>query len=56
MTTVEYTEQALDHLDGLEPITAERVLEKVEEASEWTEHRLGIEPIRDRQTPCRSPG
>ncbi|GAB3701675.1 type II toxin-antitoxin system RelE family toxin [Halorubrum pallidum] len=37
---VEYTEQALDHLDDLDPQVADRVLNKVEEATEWTDHRL----------------
>ncbi|MBP2251158.1 mRNA interferase RelE/StbE [Halarchaeum solikamskense] len=40
MTDVEYTEQALEHLEGLDPQVADRVLNKVEEATEWTEHRL----------------
>lgn len=43
MTDVEYTEQALQHLESLETEVAERVLNKVEEATEWTEHRL--EPL-----------
>lgn len=40
MTEVEYTEQALEHLEELDPQVADRVLNKVEEATEWTEHRL----------------
>jgi len=40
MTAVEYTEQALAHLESLEDHVAERVLDKVDEAAEWTEHRL----------------
>lgn len=40
MTEVEYTEQATEHLDQLDPPVAERVMDKVDEASEWTEHRL----------------
>lgn len=40
MTSVEYTEHAPDPLDGLEPAIGERVPEKVDEAPEWTEHRL----------------
>lgn len=40
MTSVEYTDKAIDHLEGLDPPTAERVMDKVEEATEWTEHRL----------------
>jgi mRNA interferase RelE/StbE len=43
MTAVEYTDQALEHLENLDPPTAERVMDKVEEAREWTEHRL--EPL-----------
>jgi len=40
MTAVEYTEQALDHLEDLEDHVADRVMNKVDEATEWTEHRL----------------
>lgn len=40
MTDVEYTEQALDHLADLEDHVADRVMNKVDEATEWTEHRL----------------
>lgn len=40
MTDAEYTEQALDHLDDLEDHVADRVINKVDEATEWTEHRL----------------
>lgn len=40
MTDAEYTEQALDHLDDLEDHVADRVMNKVDEATEWTEHRL----------------
>lgn len=43
MTTVEYTEQALEHLAGLEEHVADRVLNKVDEATKWTDHRL--EPL-----------
>jgi mRNA interferase RelE/StbE len=43
MTDIEYTEQALDQLSDLEREAADRVLNKVEEAGEWTEHRL--EPL-----------
>lgn len=43
MTEVEYTEQALDHLEALDPQVADRVLDKVDEATEWTDHRL--EPL-----------
>ena len=41
MTDVEYTEQALEHLANLEDHVADRVMNKVDEATEWTEHRLG---------------
>ena len=40
MTSVEYTEQALEQLGGLEDHVADRVLNKVDEATEWTDHRL----------------
>ena len=40
MTDVEYTAQAVEHLDNLDSQVADRVLNKVEEATEWTEHRL----------------
>ena len=40
MTEVEYTEKALDHLENLDPQVADRVMNKVDEATEWTEHRL----------------
>ena len=40
MTDVEYTEQALEHLADLEDHIADRVMNKVDEATEWTEHRL----------------
>lgn len=40
MTEVEYTEQAIQHLEALDPPAAERVMNKVDEATEWTEHRL----------------
>ena len=40
MTDVEYTEQALDHLEDLEDHVADRVLNKADEATEWTDHRL----------------
>jgi len=40
MTDVEYTEQALEHLEGLEDHVAARVVNKVDEATEWTEHRV----------------
>jgi hypothetical protein len=40
MTDVEYTEKALNHLEGLDPQVADRVMNKIDEATEWTEHRL----------------
>ena len=40
MTEVEYTEKALDHLGALDPQVADRVINKVDEATGWTEHRL----------------
>ena len=43
MTEVEYTEQALSHLNELDPHVADRVVNKINEATEWTEHRL--EPL-----------
>ncbi len=41
MTDVEYSEQAIAHLEDLDPQVADRVMNKVDEATEWTEHRLG---------------
>ena len=40
MTAVEFTETALEHLEDLEDHVADRVLNKIEEATEWTEHRI----------------
>ena len=40
MTDVEYTEQAIDHLKNLDPQVADRVMNKVDEATDWTDHRL----------------
>jgi mRNA interferase RelE/StbE len=40
MTDVEITPQADDHLESLDPEGRERVLKKLGEAQEWTEHRL----------------
>jgi mRNA interferase RelE/StbE len=40
MTDAEYTEQALEHLQDLEPDVAQRVLDKVDEATNWPEHCL----------------
>lgn len=43
MTDVEITPQADDHLESLDPKARRRVLKKLGEAQEWTEHRL--EPL-----------
>lgn len=43
MTEVEYTLQAVDHLEAVESEVADRVLNKIDEATTWTEHRL--EPL-----------
>ena len=40
MTTVEITSQADEHLADLDPEPRERILKKLAEAEEWTEHRL----------------
>jgi len=40
MTDVEYTEQALKHLESLDPQVADRVMNKVDEATNFTDHRL----------------
>lgn len=40
MTRVEYTDQAIGHLESLDPPVADRVMNKIDEATEWTEHRL----------------
>ena len=40
MTDVEITPQADKHLEGLDPEARERVLTKLGEAQDWTEHRL----------------
>ena len=40
MTDVKYTEQALEHLADLEDHVADRVMNKADEATEWTGHRL----------------
>lgn len=40
MTEVEYSDQAVDQLADLETETADRVMDKVDEATDWTEHRL----------------
>ena len=40
MTEVEITAQADEHLADLDPDGRERILKKLGEAREWTEHRL----------------
>lgn len=40
MTEVEYTKKALGQLEELDPPIADRVMNKVDEATEWTDHRL----------------
>lgn len=40
MTDVEITPQAEAHLEELESETRERILKKLGEAQEWTEHRV----------------
>jgi mRNA interferase RelE/StbE len=40
MTDVEITSQADDHLEQLEAEARERMLEKLAEAQDWTDHRL----------------
>ena len=43
MTDVEMTRQAVDHLENLDSEARERILKKLVEAQEWTDHRL--EPL-----------
>lgn len=40
MTDVEITSKADEHLANLDPQARERVLKKLAEARDWTEHRL----------------
>lgn len=40
MTSVEWTGKAKNHLANLDPQVADRVINKVEEATNWTENRL----------------
>lgn len=40
MTTVEITPKADEHLENLDPQARERMLKKLAEAREWTDHRL----------------
>jgi len=37
LTDVEYTEKALEHLEDIDPPVTDRVLNKVDEAAEWTD-------------------
>ncbi len=50
MTDIEWTTKAIDLLEGLEAENQERILSKLEEAQNWTAHRLdnGISVV---QTP-----
>lgn len=43
MTDAEYTERAIEHVADLEDHVADRVMNKIDEATEWTNHRL--EPL-----------
>lgn len=40
MTDIEWTEKAIDLLNGLEDETQQRIISKLEEAQDWTSHRL----------------
>jgi mRNA interferase RelE/StbE len=40
VTDLDYSERAVEHLEGLEREHARRLVNKLEEACEWTEHRL----------------
>jgi mRNA interferase RelE/StbE len=40
MTEVEWTPKALDLLDGLDTEAQERLVTKLDEAKDWTSHRL----------------
>jgi mRNA interferase RelE/StbE len=40
MTAVDYAEQAIDQLQALDDHIADRILDKVDEAAEWPDHRL----------------
>lgn len=53
MTEVEYTEQAVEHLEELDRQVADRVMNKIDEATEWTEHR--IEPLSGSRTTSSEP-
>lgn len=40
MTEIEYTETAVEQLADVENHVATRIMNKIDEAGEWTEHRL----------------
>ena len=40
MTEVEWTPKALDLLEGIESEAQERLVKKLDEAKDWTSHRL----------------
>jgi mRNA interferase RelE/StbE len=40
MTDIEWTEKAIDLLNGLEQENQQRLISKLEEAQDWTSHRL----------------
>ncbi|MDL0134889.1 type II toxin-antitoxin system RelE family toxin, partial [Halobacterium salinarum] len=40
MTKAEWTSKALDLLDGLDTEAQERLVKKLDEAKDWTSHRL----------------
>lgn len=40
MTDIHWTEKAIDLLDGLEREDRQRLISKLEEAQDWTSHRL----------------
>lgn len=42
MTDIEYSDKALKQLQKLEKTNAERIIKKIEEATEWTDHRLEL--------------
>ena len=41
MTEIEYSDQAVDQLGALERHIAERIVEKIEAATEWTDTGSG---------------
>jgi mRNA interferase RelE/StbE len=40
MTAVDYAEQAVDQLETFDDHVSNRILDKVDEAAEWPDHRL----------------